>query len=64
MRSHRPGRLFLRIALTLGGSLAMAAALSIWIGTRALGRSVDAELQGVAHIVHLDLERFLAAFGV
>ena len=65
MPRPRPGRLFLRIALTLGGSLtlafAMAAALSIWIGTRALGRSVEEEMRGVADIVHLDLERFLAA---
>ena len=63
MPPRRPGRLFLRMALTLGGALALAfavaASLSIWIGTRALGRSVDQELSGIAHLVHLDVERFL-----
>src|ERR1051325_376641 len=63
MPPRRPGRLFLRMALTPGRALALAfgvaASLSIWIGTRALGRSVDQELSGIAHLVHLDVERFL-----
>ncbi len=65
MAPARHGRLFLRLALTLGGALtvafALAASLSIGVGTHALGESVEQELNGVAHIVHLGLERFLAA---
>src|SRR5882672_6945569 len=53
------------MALTLGGALtlafALAAALSIGIGTRALDKSVDEDLRGVAHLVHLEVERFLAS---
>src|SRR5262245_56356283 len=56
---------FAKLAWALGGALTvafgLAAALSIGIGSRGLRESVDQELAGIAQVVHLDLERFLAA---
>ena len=57
--------LFARLAWSLGAALmlafGLAAALSISIGSRSLRQSVDQELDSIANLVHLDVERFLAS---
>lgn len=59
------GRLFQQILLSVSAALIVsfmiAATITLWVGTRALKSSAEADLHGVAHLVHLRVESFLEA---
>ena len=67
MRTVLRQRLFQRFLLSIGGALvvsfALAAVVTLAVGTRSLGSNVQTELVGAANTIHLTLEAFLDARG-